>query len=110
MHKSKLFYMRMQEWITATYLMARPRISCPEQDFSAVELDHRLLMVQKVIPHFLMVQKVVLSSAIPFGWSEVDRPCLFAPTPELSCIGSFELLASDCGFWWLCIIVTPLAS
>jgi hypothetical protein len=80
--------------------MVRARLSRPEQDIPAVELGS----------HFLMTQEVVLSSAIPFERPKVDRPFLLAPLTGLSCVGSFELCASDCGFWWPCIIMMLQAS
>ena len=33
MQEDKLSYMQMQEWITTTYLMAKARVSRPEQDY-----------------------------------------------------------------------------
>ena len=57
MQEYKLSYMQMQEWITTTYLMARARVSRPEQDYPYFGFGHRHLMETLV---------VTLSSATPF--------------------------------------------
>jgi len=44
MQEDKLSYMQMQEWITTTYLMARARVSRPEQDYPYFGFGRRHLM------------------------------------------------------------------
>ena len=56
MQEYKLSYMQMQEWITTTYLMARARVSRPEQDNPYFEFGRRHLMETLV---------ATLSSATP---------------------------------------------
>ena len=56
MQEYKLSYMPMQEWITTAYLMARARVSPPEQDYPYFGFGRRHLMETLV---------VMLSSATP---------------------------------------------
>ena len=44
MQEYKLSYMQIQEWITTTYLMARARVSRPEQDYPYFGFCRRHLM------------------------------------------------------------------
>src|SRR6185437_6199525 len=54
MQQDKLSYMRMQEWITTTYLMARAQVSRPERDYPYLGFGH----------HHLMEMVATLSSAV----------------------------------------------
>ena len=57
MQEYKLYYMQMQEYINyATYLMARARVSRPEQDYPYFGFGRRHLMETLV---------AILSSATP---------------------------------------------
>ena len=56
MQEDKLSYMQIQEWITTMYLMARARVSRPEQDYPYFGFGRRHLMETLV---------VMLSSATP---------------------------------------------
>ena len=57
MQEVKLSYMQMREWITTMYLMARARVSHPEQDYPYFGFGRRHLMETLV---------ATLSSATPF--------------------------------------------
>ena len=67
----------MQEWITTTYLMARARVSRPEQDYPYFGFGHRHLMETLVATY---------SSATP-SVSAVVLRSLSSQIPENSYIG-----------------------
>ena len=67
----------MQEWITTTYLMARARVSHPEQDYPYYGFGRRHLMETLV---------ATLSSATPSVLAELLRS-LSSQIPENSYIG-----------------------
>ena len=55
----------MQEWITTTYLMARARVSCPEQDYPYLGFGCRHLMETLVATLSFTIGRVISISFFP---------------------------------------------